>query len=320
MNKRDLLLKEQVMPDRKFIITLAKLLIAAAWADGELKNEEVNALKDLLFSLEDVTGEEWAHLEIYIDSPVSSEERDELLGEVLAQIRSEEDKDLVVGTLENLFKADGVVSNEERVLLEEVKKGVSDVSTGIAARLSGMIKGAMGKRVQTYGAATQRDSRIDDYIKNTVYYQLKSESEKKGMIIELPEQKIRKLCLAAGLLARISAVDSGISDEEKQSIKQVLSTEWSMSEQEARAVTEISCNRTLKGLDYFHLTREFFDCTSIDERRKFLKCLFQIANASDKTSYDETEEIRKIAKSLKLSHRDFIEAKLTIPDEDREVL
>jgi len=50
-----------------------------------------------------------------------------------------------------------------------------------------------------------------------------------------------------------------------------------------------------------------------------MKCLFRIANASEKTSYDETEEIRKIATSLKLTHKDFIEAKLTIPDEDREM-
>ena len=183
-----------------------------------------------------------------------------------------------------------------------------------------MMKGAVGKRIRTHDAAAQRDGQIADYIANTIYYQLKAESEKKGITIQLPEQKARKVCLAAGLLARISAVDSGISEQEKQGIKQVLSAEWGLSEQEAQTLTELSCDRTLKGLDYYHLTREFFDCTSIDERKNFLKCLFQIANASDKTSRDETEEIRKIARSLKLSHRDFIEAKLTIPDEDREVL
>jgi hypothetical protein len=156
-------------------------------------------LKDLLFSLEDITGEEWAHLEIYMDSPVSAEERDKLLVEVLDQIRSE----LVMGTLESLFQADGIISDEERTILEDIRKGVSDVSTGIVTRLSRMMKGAMGKRVQMYNAATQRDSNIDDYIKNTVYYELKSEIEKKGITIELPEQKIKKLCLAGGLLARI---------------------------------------------------------------------------------------------------------------------
>jgi len=115
-------------------------------------------------------------------------------------------------------------------------------------------------------------------------------------------------------------VDSGISEREKRIIKDVLSTQWGLSEQQAQIVTQISCDKTLQDLDYFRLTRGFFDCTTLDERRSFIKCLFRIANASEKTSYDETEEIRKISNSLKLTHKDFIEAKLTIPDEDREVL
>ncbi|MFC1825967.1 TerB family tellurite resistance protein [Thermodesulfobacteriota bacterium] len=57
-----------------------------------------------------------------------------------------------------------------------------------------------------------------------------------------------------------------------------------------------------------------------DERMAFLKCLFKIANASDMTFRQEVEEIRSIARSLKLPHEDFIETKLTIPREDREVL
>ena len=51
-----------------------------------------------------------------------------------------------------------------------------------------------------------------------------------------------------------------------------------------------------------------------------MKTLFKIANASDMTSRKEVEEIRRIAESLKLPHQDFIEAKLTIPRKDREVL
>ena len=314
------MLKGRIMAERNFVMDLAKLVIAAAWADGKMTNEEANALKDLLFGLEDVTGEEWAHLEVYMDSPVGPEEREKLLGKVLEQIESEEDKALVVGTLEGLFEADGVVTDEERAFLEEIRKGVSEVNTGALARFAKMIKAAYGRRGEAYEGGVQRDRQVDDYIENTIYYQLKSESEKKGITIDLPEVKKRQFCLAAGLLARISAVDSGISEEEKQVTKDVLTAEWGLSEQEAEVVAEISCDRTLRGLDYFRLTRGFFECTSIDERRNFIKCLFKVANASEMTSFDETEEIRKIARSLKLSHKDFIDAKLTIPDEDREVL
>ncbi|MHC4643134.1 MAG: tellurite resistance TerB family protein [Planctomycetota bacterium] len=308
------------MPGREFILNLAKLLIAAAWADGELQNEEVNALKDLLFNLEDVTGDEWAQLEIYMDSPVSPEEKINLLRSVLAQIKSEEDKELVAATMEKLVRADGVVTEEEKAVLEEVKNAVWDMNFGLLARVSKMIKTAVTRRGDTYDSAAQRESRIDDYIENNIYYHLKSESEKKGIIFDLPPEQVKKLCLAAGLLARISAVDSDISEDEKQAIRDVLTSQWNLNEQQAQIVTQISCDRTLKGLDYFRLSRGFFDCTSLDERRSFIKSLFRIANASEKTSYDETEEIRKIATSLKLTHKDFIEAKLTIPDEDREVL
>jgi uncharacterized tellurite resistance protein B-like protein len=308
------------MADRKFIMDLAKLLIAAAWADGELQNEEINSLKDLFFNLKGVTGDEWAHLEVYMDSPVDAQEREKLLSRVLSNIRSEEDKVLVVTTLERLFEADGKVTAEEEIALEEIRSAVSGVATGFFSKLSKLVKGAAAKRDENYKARAAREGRVDDYVENTIYYQLKSDMQKKGTDIGIPEQKLRKLCLAAGLLARISAVDDEISEEEKQTIRQVLSTEWNLSEREADLVARISCDRTLKGLDYFRLSRGFFDCADIHERRRFLKCLFKIANASGKTSYDETEEIRKIANSLKLAHKDFIEAKLSIPDEDRELL
>jgi len=308
------------MPDREFILNLAKLLIAAAWADGQLQNEEINALKDLLFNLEDVTGDEWAQLEIYMDSPVSTEEKINLLRLVLGQIKSDEDKEFVVATMEKLVRADGVVTEDEKAVLEEIKNSVWEMNFGLLARVSKMIKTAVTRRGDTYDSAAQRENRIDDYIENNIYYHLKSESEKKGIKFDLPPEQVKKLCLAAGLLARISAVDSDISENEKQAINEVLTSQWNLNEQQAQIVTQISCDKTLKGLDYFRLARGFFDCTSLDERRSFIKCLFKIANASENTSYDETEEIRKIATSLKLTHKDFIEAKLTNPDEDREML
>jgi uncharacterized tellurite resistance protein B-like protein len=117
-------------------------------------------------------------------------------------------------------------------------------------------------------------------------------------------------------LARVAYVDEDISTAEKDAIKGVLSRSWGLSQAEARVVTDICCHRILKGLDYFRLTRGFFECTTIDQRRSFLVCLFKVANASDKVSNDEIEEIRRISEALKLSHNDFIAAKLTISDED----
>ena len=66
--------------------------------------------------------------------------------------------------------------------------------------------------------------------------------------------------------------------------------------------------------------KRFNDFTTLAERKDFLDCLFAVANAAEKTSFEEIEEIREIAKGLELSHQDFIEAKLAIPREDRKGL
>lgn len=308
------------MADKKFVLDLAKLVIAAAWSDENLANEEINALKDLLFSLDEVTGRDWDRLEIYMGSPVSPEDTAKLKSEVLNQIKTEEQKAFVLQTLEKLAKADGTVTEKEKSLLDGIREQMERVDTGFFSRLSKMIGAAINKRRDNYSCGTQRESRIDDFVKNAIYYELQEEIESGRVDFDLPEDKLRKLCFASGLLARISAVDEQISDNEKKAISKILSEQWSLTRGQAEAVTRVSCKRAVRGLDNFRLSRGFFETTDITERRAFLAALFRIANACGKTSYDETEEIRKIANALKLSHQDFIAAKLTIPDEDREKL
>jgi uncharacterized tellurite resistance protein B-like protein len=70
-------------------------------------------------------------------------------------------------------------------------------------------------------------------------------------------------------------------------------------------------------MDYYRLTREFFTSTTGEERSQFLKVLFSVANADGFVSVKEIEEIRAIANSLRLTHKQFIDAKLTIPKDQR---
>jgi hypothetical protein len=80
------------MAGKSFILELGKLLIGAAWADGTLSASEVNGLKELLFQLPEISGEEWMELELYMVSPVSEEERQRLLNRVLGRMTSQRRK------------------------------------------------------------------------------------------------------------------------------------------------------------------------------------------------------------------------------------
>ena len=62
--------------DQAVILTLAKVLVATAWADGVLGHDEINSMKrDLLTRIPNLSTQQWASVAIYIDSPVDEAER-----------------------------------------------------------------------------------------------------------------------------------------------------------------------------------------------------------------------------------------------------
>ena len=305
------------MADKQFVMNLGKLLIGVAWADGKLTKQEINALKELLFLLPEISGEEWMALELYMESPVGEEERQQLLGRVLNGISSQADKTLVLETLGKLVHVEGVSKEAEASVVDELRKDIEAKSTGLLGHLMNPLKRAIGSRTSHYVADGGRESRIDDYIKNTVYYQLVSEMENRGITVSLPDEEIRRVCLAAGLMARVAWVDKAFCEQEQDSVVRALAEEWELPQEEAQLIMEIGHQRIMKGLDFVQLSKGFCDCTTLSERKKFLHSLFAIANTAHKTSSQEIEEIRSIAKGLELGHQDFIEAKLTISREDR---
>ncbi|MCP4723946.1 MAG: hypothetical protein GY863_02860, partial [bacterium] len=83
-----------------------------------------------------------------------------------------------------------------------------------------------------------------------------------------------------------------------------------LDEEVAELVSNIACSKIAKGLDYARLSRSFYEATSRIERLDFIAALFEIAKSSEKASHKEIEEIKRIADSLMLSHKDFIAAKI----------
>ena len=90
------------MSDQNLILALAKVLVAAAWADGQIATEELNSLKDLLFQLPGLTASDWVQIEIYLDSPVDAAERQRLVSDLENRLSSEADKQQVMAALDQL--------------------------------------------------------------------------------------------------------------------------------------------------------------------------------------------------------------------------
>jgi uncharacterized tellurite resistance protein B-like protein len=306
------------MSDRDLILTLAKVIIAAAWADGEVTREEINSLKDLLFHLPrtgykqgpQVTGKEWAMLEMYMETPVNEAERRRLVEELKGALRTPRDRELALTALEELVWADGVVSEEERTVMEEIRSAIASVDLGILAQVGRLITGPLQRRAAATAAGPNREADLEDFIKNRVYFAVKQHLQSSDGELNIDEAELRKLSLAGALLARVAHSDRSISDEEFDATVAALQTGWGVKQEAAAFVAEIAVSQVSAGVDYFRLTREFTTSTTNQERRRFLDVLFAVASADGEISFDETEEIREIAYGLNLSRRQFINAKV----------
>jgi uncharacterized tellurite resistance protein B-like protein len=290
---------------------LAKVLISAAWADGDIDNSELNCLKDLLFGLDEMTASDWAELEIYLADPIDSLERERLLDELLSNLRSTKDKQLALDMLQKLVSADGRSSSEEQRIADEIEKSILEAGTNIFGQLGKLLQGPLERRESSVRLKPNREEYLEDFLRNRIYYHLQRMSDKGEIELEMPEDEVRKLSLAGGLLARVASADDEVSSDEQNAMTEALQDRWNLSRDHARSVTALAISELETGLDFFRLSREFFDATSREERLRFVEVLFQIGYSDGDLSHTEIEEIRRVARGLKLSHREFIDAKLS---------
>jgi uncharacterized tellurite resistance protein B-like protein len=298
-------------------MTLAKVIIAAAWADDEVSHDEINSLKDLLFRLPHLEARDWASLEIYIDSPIEHGERLRLVEELTRAMSSRADKELALKALDDLIHADGEIPDAEQRVADEIRQAIQDANVGVIGGIGKLVRGTIQRRSEAVANAPNREAYLEDYIKNRVYYGVRRRLDESDDQPDLPDSELRKLSLAGGLMARIAHVDREVTEGEIGAMERTLQENWSCSREQAALVAEVAVSAVAEDMDFYRMAREFFTCTTEQERVQFLDVLFAVADGDGLVSTPETEGIRRIALNLKMTHRQFIDAKLKIPRDRR---
>jgi uncharacterized tellurite resistance protein B-like protein len=291
---------------------LAKVIIAAAWADGDLARDEVNALKNLLAELGRggnglaFAAAEWAELEIYLHAPVGPAERARLVADLAGALRGPDDRALALSALDRVLRADRVITAEERLVAEEIGAALARVDLGLITQLARALRGPL----RAGAPGPNRERYLDEFLRNRIYYAVRQrlggppEAE-----LGIPADEAHRLALAGGLLARVAQVDRSVGDAEFARIAGALAAGWGIGAERAALVAEVALAEAAADLDYYRLTKEFADSSSVEERIGFLDALFAVAAADGAISPDESAEISRICASINLSHEHFVAAK-----------
>jgi len=335
--------------DKYLLETLGKVMIAAAWADKEMAPQEINSLKDLLFRFQrtvlmpdfrlgdelwaflsgfrleknndagiGIPAREMAKFEMYTEAPVSGAERAWLVDQLCEAIRTEQDKALTVSALEDMIQADGILTDEEQAVLDEIQARIQSIDTGIFASLSRVLQRALQRRVEAMSIAPNREKYFEEFLRNKVYYEMRRRMDLNDVKLEISDEYLRKLGTIGGMMARVAQVDQIVLEQEMDKMTaiaktgwgtmSILQTGWGLSREAAAFVIDVAMSEVSKNFDYLRMSRDFFEISTPAERADLLELLFAVANADGQISQDEFNEIRIIADYLLLSSNRVNEA------------
>ncbi|NJN19334.1 MAG: hypothetical protein HC822_25325 [Oscillochloris sp.] len=305
------------MAKHPLAMALAKVVIAAAWADGHMDVDEVNSFKRLLAELGQtggrgemsLTANEWAELEIYLYSPVSADERARLTAELAALLRGPRDREMAMQALDSLLRADRVVTDEERGVADEIRAALLGADVGFLAQLGRLLRVSVGARA----AGPNREQFLDEFLHNRIYYAVRQRlGQAPDEDLGISAAEARVLALAGGLLAYVARVDQEVTNDEFERIRSALAESWGIDAARSVIVAEAALAEVSAGLDFYRLTKSFADSTSIETRARFVDALFAVAAADGEISSDESAEISRIVASINLTHDHFVAARRRI--------
>ena len=285
-------------------LALLKVLATAAWADSTFSQSEMNYIKELArrFSLED---EEWFALQPYLEDPPTEDESEAVLRDLLTRIGSPSERKAVVNHIEGVIAADDRISPEETALLRRYEEILNEPSS-----LDLMVKRLKGL-LNTQQPHSTMD--LDEFLRNKILFKLR---RKTPNVRITPE--VHRLALLGGLMGVVAQADHDIDSRELEEIRRQLQARGDFDDVSMEILLAIIHEESVRGLDRHRLIAEYARGTMLDDRVELMDLLFGVAAADGGLTHLELEELRAISSALRLSHKQYIDAKLRSRDKTPE--
>lgn len=125
--------------------------------------------------------------------------------------------------------------------------------------------------------------------------------------------KPRDVRLAAcALFLEMANIDEEFSEEEKRAVISLLKDEYNLSDEEARMLTVKAREELDNSLDLWTFTNLMNEHYSTEEKMQVVEMLWKIIYSDGRLDKHEDYLVHKLARMLRLSHSQLIDAKLKV--------
>jgi uncharacterized tellurite resistance protein B-like protein len=150
---------------------------------------------------------------------------------------------------------------------------------------------------------------LDSFRKNVITSVWKEEKDK-PKVIDIDDK------IALGVLLWVVAeADEKFLATEDEKIREILTTYSKISDEEIETVLASIKEAARERIDLHRFTREISRELPYNVKLSIIETLFKIACCDKELDHKEAEIIRKISGLFQISHKDFINAKITIKNE-----
>lgn len=120
----------------------------------------------------------------------------------------------------------------------------------------------------------------------------------------------------AALLLEVGYADFHIHPQELATVATALKEHFQLTQEETKELVEIAIN-THDGEHSLHpFVRRINDSFTMDQKRRIIEDMWRVAYADHRLDKYEEHRIRQIAELLYLPHKDFIQAKLRVQEQN----
>jgi uncharacterized tellurite resistance protein B-like protein len=135
---------------------------------------------------------------------------------------------------------------------------------------------------------------------------------------ELLESRCQNIQVATcAVLLEMAKIDNEFSEEEQESLISILKKRYGLSNEDTEELIQAS-NEELEGsIDLWRFTNLINRSYAIDEKLEIIRTVWEIAYADGKLDEHEDYLLHKLAELLHLTHKQLIDAKLSVLEDNK---
>jgi uncharacterized tellurite resistance protein B-like protein len=294
---------------RAFNVCLGKLLIAAAWSDGQVNREELNCLKSLILQMPNITFDDWRKLKIYLAYPISTLEQDSIVREFVSKVYNGKHRKRALQAIITIIEADGSITIEEKSFAKEINSAINKDSSGLLRKIKFFLFKSSILSEKGWQNNSGRDRMIHEFFDNPIYFVFRKAILKEKLAIPHSKPSLQRICLFSGILCWFAQIEDGnICLEEEQKILEILMTRCELDKHLANCILKVASKVDVSEMHLSELVGSLHESSTKDDCEEFFEDVVNMVILDGDLSIKELECVRTVALYLKIDSSSWYQA------------